>query len=104
MRSQSGDLAAAEPHAARSGWDDTGDEVEQCRLAGAVGSNDRAHLAFLDVHGHAVDGHERAIALGQVIDLEQRLSHGAPRWARGRARTHAEPIPRYLLARTVRRR
>ena len=43
-------VLAGEAHAARARLDHAGDEMEQRRLAGAVGSDDGAHLALLDLH------------------------------------------------------
>ena len=75
VRGAPGYVVAGKAHTARRRLDDAGDEVEQRRLAGAVGSDDGAHLAVGNLHADVVHGNERAVTLRQTVDLEQ--------WARG---------------------
>ena len=48
------------------------DHLERGRLAGAVRPEDAEHLALRDLEAHAVDGDERAVALAQVADDDDR--------------------------------
>ena len=50
------------------------EDLERRRLAGAVGAQEREHLALLDREAHPVHGAVRAIALLQAHDLYRR--HG----------------------------
>src|SRR6185437_14601671 len=50
----------------------TGDGVEGRSLARAVRTDEREHLSFLDVEGHALNGGHAAEADRQAIDRERR--------------------------------
>ena len=64
--------------------DRAGDDVEQRRLAGAVGTDDGADLAFLDPHGDLVERDQRAVASCHAVELEQRHGQGLPPARHGR--------------------
>ena len=68
---QAGDLAAVEEDAAGVGRLEAGDQVEQRRLAGAVGADDAEDLALVDIEGDVGVGGEAAEALGHAFDVEQ---------------------------------
>ena len=78
---------ALEPHLARVGDGHAGEQVEEGRLAGAVGTDDRLDAPGPDVEAHLPDGLDPAEALGDATDLEQ--AHGASAPGRGRARDHS---------------
>src|SRR5882724_924627 len=69
-RADAADLAALEAHAARARFRDAGEDVDQRRLAGAVGSDDRDELARVDPEAHAVEGAELAVELPEPVRLE----------------------------------
>ena len=87
---QAGDRMAGEPDRARARPDRAGDDVEQRRLARAVGADDGAHLAFLDAHGDLVERDQGAIPSRHAVKLEQRHVR-APTHA---AATHVQPSRR----------
>jgi hypothetical protein len=87
------DVAAEEPHAAARGLERARDAVEQRRLARAVGADEHAPLARGDRERHAVHGRQAAEDLGELADLDRRLSHRtSPSGARALAR-RAPPVP-----------
>ena len=68
---------AVEMDAAGVRRDLAGELADQRGLAGAVRPDDGVQLAARDVEPHVVGGDHAAEALGQAVDLEQRVSHGA---------------------------
>ena len=77
----------------------TADEIEECRLAGAVGADDRAQFAWLDRQRHVVDGDEIAEPFRGRVDLEQahafapaRSMPSTPRGKKRTTRTKTSPI------------
>jgi hypothetical protein len=71
VRGQPGERSAVEHDAARARRQVAGDEVEDRRLAGAVGPDERAALARRHLERHAVDGAERAEIAGEALDGQQ---------------------------------
>ena len=71
IRAQTDQRVAAEGDRPALGRVEAGEHVEEGRLAGAVGPDDRGDAAVEGVV-HAVDGDEAAEALGDVARLEQR--------------------------------
>src|SRR5690606_21226501 len=77
--------------ATRRGPVDPGDQVEQGRLAGAIGADDGIHDAFVHGKTDVLDGPDIAELDGNAVDFEQ--GHGVsppgagapPGWAPGRA-------------------
>ena len=78
---QADQLAAGEPHRAGVGSELAADHVEAGRLAGAVGPDQRQHLAGGEVEADVVDGANAAERLGQSAHGEQARSspHAASR-------------------------
>ena len=60
-----GDVKAGEIDSPRVGLQDAGDEVDQRRLAGPVGADQRDEPALIDAEAHVVGDGERAEALGE---------------------------------------
>jgi hypothetical protein len=58
VRRDARDVAPVELHVAAIGPKVARDQVEQGRLAGAVGPDDRGDAGARDVQAHAADGHE----------------------------------------------
>ena len=59
-------------------WRDlAGQQADQRGLAGAVRADDGVQFAARDIERDGVGGDDAAEALGQALDLQQRLSHGA---------------------------
>ena len=54
-----------------------GDDVEERGLARAVGSDERDHLARLDVERDAIEGDDPTEANAQLAHLEQRHLRGS---------------------------
>ncbi|HET9651302.1 MAG TPA: hypothetical protein VFP36_03895, partial [Usitatibacter sp.] len=71
VRTQARDVATAEAHRAFRDGHFTRDRVEERRLAGAVGADDRPALAFANAERDAVDGPQRAEADGKAVEFEQ---------------------------------
>ena len=71
VRAQAGDVAPVKADAPLAGLVDPRDQVEDGRLAGAVGADDGKHLARLDREGYAVDRPDPAELDGQILDLQQ---------------------------------
>ena len=65
------DVAAVEQDRARGRREEAADQIEERRLAGAVGADHGAQLARLDGERDVVDGDQAAEALRDVVDLEQ---------------------------------
>ena len=80
------DVMSVEADAAAVGRDLAGQLPDQRGLAGAIGSDERVQFAARQRERYRVGGHHAAEALGQGIDFEQDLSHGAPRRAIRRCR------------------
>src|SRR5262249_52746139 len=78
VRRQSGHVAPLEGNAPAGGNDLAGDEVEERRLARAVGADDRMKGAGLDAQAHAVDGAERPEVARQRFGTQQRGVAHAP--------------------------
>ncbi|MNY06444.1 hypothetical protein D3C86_1392020 [compost metagenome] len=72
-RRQAIDALAAEADLAAGQRQQTGEQVEQGRLAGAVGADQRGDLATVHSQPHVVVGHQTAEALDQTLSLQQRL-------------------------------
>ena len=70
VRRRAGDVAPVEHDAAGARRELPGQEIEQRRLAGAVGADDRVQAAGLDAQADIVDRGKRAERLGQVLCLE----------------------------------
>src|SRR5439155_2054701 len=70
-RREAGDDASVEDDLPRVGTEDSGDEVEDGGLAGAVRSDHADDLAFADLEVEAVHHVETAEGLGDVAKLEQ---------------------------------
>ena len=55
------------------GWPEhCADQVEECRLAGAVRADQAANLAGFDLEAHILDGGQAAEAFGDANDIEKR--------------------------------
>src|SRR5207249_4596472 len=65
------DFLAVEPDRAPRWRETAADQVEQRRLAGAVGADERVALARRDIEGHAADDRRRAELLVDVAELER---------------------------------
>src|SRR5207302_6674875 len=63
-----GDVAAREPHPARVGFGEAADQLEQRRLAGAVGPDEAHDLAWLHLEGDAVHRVHAAERLADAVD------------------------------------
>ena len=72
MRREAGNHLALERHLAAGRLHERGDQLEDRRLARAVRADDRQDLVRLDVERDLVDRGEAAVALGEVLDLEDR--------------------------------
>ena len=75
VNGEGGDVAAVEADAAALRRSLAGQERDQRGLAGAVGADNGVKLAARDVERDAVGRHHAAEALGQALDLQQRLTH-----------------------------
>jgi hypothetical protein len=76
MDGEAGDALAGEDDVAIGRRQHAGDEIKERRLAGAVRSDHRTHLARLDRHVDRVDGDEAAEAAGEAAAFKKR--HGPP--------------------------
>ena len=81
---QARDVLALEQDVPARRGQDAGEEVEERRLARAVGTDDRAQLALAHLEVDAVDGGEAPERLGEASALEQTRAAAVP--ARRRAR------------------
>ena len=95
-----GDVVPVQKHPAGVGAEKPGDAVEQGRLAGAVGADERVHLPGFNVQGHAVHGVQGAEGLVETLYYEragqsrlQNLSAmpAIPDGIKSTARTKASP-------------
>ena len=96
---QRGDVVAVETDAAGVGRDLAGELADQRGLAGAVRADDGVQLARRHVERDVVGGDDAAEALAQAVDLQQRLSHGAPSPAGRRCRRARTARPAAASAR-----
>ena len=71
VRRNARDVAAVERQLARRGVVDAADQVEDRRLAGTVGADDREHLALADLEGDGVDGPDATELNGDVARREE---------------------------------
>ena len=85
MRARARHVDAVEQHLSAIGRDVAGDQVEQGRLAGAVGSDDAHRVAARNRQIYAVGRLERAERLGEATDLEQHRQVAPRRRRLGRA-------------------
>ena len=69
---QAGDVLAPERDRAGIGFEESGDQVQRGRLAGAVGADEADDLAFFYVKPHITDGHQSAEGLVEPFDLQDR--------------------------------
>src|SRR3974390_2529207 len=67
VRSEPSERSAVEPHAATIGADESGQQIEHGRLAGAVWSQDAGNRAGLQSEGNVLDGVEAAETLVQPL-------------------------------------
>jgi len=66
-------------------------------LAGAVGSEDAEDLVLADVEGDAVDGHDLAVALAEILDLDRHpLGRGRAEIGLGEGGGHGQIMPKRL--------
>ena len=82
VRSHADDLLAGEANAALLRPVDAGQDVEDGRLAGAVGTDDREQLARLDGERDTVDRDHAGEPQRHVADIEDRRAHAAHRFRR----------------------
>jgi hypothetical protein len=71
------DVRAGEADAAGVGRDLAGQLADQRGLAGPIWADDGVQLSRWQQQGDAIGGDNAAEALGQAVDLEKRVSHGA---------------------------
>jgi len=83
--------AAAEANAAPVEGEETADQVEERRLPGAVGADDRPDLSRKDLEADAGDGDDAAELLPDVTDFEERTGHATPLVGAGGARATRRP-------------
>jgi hypothetical protein len=72
VRRHARDVLAGEDQPAAGRIVDARDEVEDRRLAGAVGADDREHLPLLDGEAHPVEGLDAAEVDLEVLGREER--------------------------------
>ena len=85
-RRQTVDALAAQADLAAGQRQQAGEQVEQGRLAGAVGADQRGDLAAVHGQAHVVVGHQPAEALDQAFRVQQRLVRRQRHAARQRLR------------------
>src|SRR6185437_17142665 len=90
---EKGDIAAIDRK-------EIGDEVEERRLAGPVGADERGQAAFRNGEGDIVDGAQAAEGLAQPANLQGRRAHRPPPSARRRISVPKMPSGRYWNAST----
>src|SRR5919204_5630463 len=77
MRRQPGHLVSLEVHPTVGRWDLAGNQVEERRLPGAVGTDDRMQRTGFDLEAHAVDGTQPAEVAREAFGPQQRaVAHG----------------------------
>ncbi len=67
------DVLALEHNAAAGRAEEFRQQVEACRLAGAVRTDQRMDRSALDPQTHAIDGDETGKFLGQILGFEDGL-------------------------------
>src|SRR5690349_886364 len=72
MRRQAGEALALQANFAGTRRVDTGDEIDQRRLAGAIGPDEAADLAGGDADRDVFRRRQSAEAFGEALGLEQR--------------------------------
>src|SRR5437667_1288820 len=77
-RADAADLTVLEAHAARAWSRDAGAEVDERRLAGAVGPDDRDELARVDPEAHAVEGTELSVEFSEPLRLQNHARGAGP--------------------------
>src|SRR5262249_37984867 len=73
MGRQAADVRTRESNSSAVASHQSGQAAQKCRLAGAVGSDDRHDLARRDLEIDAEEGLEVAVEGAGRLDLEQRL-------------------------------
>ena len=81
-RRQPGDNPALECDTTGPAGQQPGDGLQQHALAGAVGADDRNHLARFDLQGQRVQDFEPAVARTHIFKLELHLLSPESRWGR----------------------
>ena len=92
-------LAAVAAHRAGLGSVVAGERVEQRRLAGPVGTDDRLDRAFEHVERDGVDRGQAAEALGDLAYLQQ--AHAVPTPLRRRRHAPAKPRGARTTTKTI---
>jgi hypothetical protein len=69
-----GHVLAEQQHLPGRRWENSGDEIEQRGLAGAVRADDGLAVARHDLERDVAHGVQAAEALGQALELEDRLA------------------------------
>ena len=77
-RGERSDVLAPEPHRAFARLDDAGEEVDQRRLAGAIGTDQRLSRARRKFQRDVVGGDEAAEPARQAARLENGGAHATP--------------------------
>jgi hypothetical protein len=75
VRPHAVDPPAVEDDPAGRGWDQTGQAVEQCRLAGAVRTDDAEDLTAVDREADIGERLEAAEGPAEIRDLDKHLAH-----------------------------
>jgi hypothetical protein len=73
MRRETVDVLTAQPDSAGGRPLEADDDLQECALAGPVGTDDGDDLAVVDPERHVVDGREAAEALRDRVDLEKQI-------------------------------
>ena len=71
-----GDVVAVEANGAARRSEQSGDRVQQRRLAGAVGTDEGDDLTRVDTERHGVQRRDRAVTRGETIDLARVTARG----------------------------
>ena len=90
---EAGDVLTAEKDLPRVGREHAGNQVEQRRLAGAVGADQACDRALCDLQTRAVNGCHAAEALGDPGDADHRSSAALRREGRAAGIGAAPPAP-----------
>src|SRR4249920_568334 len=64
--------AAAEPSASVGWFCDSGEDLQQRALAGAIASNDPDSVATFEVEGNILQGPDHALAVGMALESAER--------------------------------
>src|SRR5437016_3579070 len=93
VRLEAADVASRGEHAARVRGEKSAHQIEQRRFSGAVRTDDRVQPARCQRQADIVDSDQAAEALGESLDLQDRLAHG--RWTtRSTMSRHRPTMPR----------